>query len=146
MGYVVTSGDESLLFSAKECNRLYSMVRYPVQCWWSVESVLGPLLFLIFILNKSPSSAISKTMRFADDCILYRLIHDQNDCIILPKDLDALADLDMLWGCNFIPKDRVLSISKDTTHQVKYNYTLKGHTLESIMAAKYLGLTLPEMK
>lgn len=85
-------------------------------------------------------------MRFADDCILYRLIHDQNDCIILPKDLDALADLDMLRGCNFILKDRVLSVSKDTTHQVKYNYTLKGHTLESIMAAKYLGLTLPEMK
>lgn len=107
-----------------------------------VVSGISPWASSNFILNKSPSFTISKTMRFADDCIFYRLIHDQNDCIILPKEFDAV-DLDMLWGCNFIPKDIVLSASQDTTHQVKYNYTLKGHTLESIMAVKYLGLTLP---
>ena len=104
-------------------------------------SVLGPLLFLIFI-NDLPSSVISKTRLFADDCILYRHITNQNDCFILQNDLDHLAHWEDTWGMQFHPqKCNSLSITRSHT-PFKHDYTLKGHTLESVHTAKYLGVTL----
>ncbi len=39
-------------------------------------SVIGPLLFLAFV-NDLPDNLISKVRLFADDCILYRVIHSK---------------------------------------------------------------------
>ena len=104
-------------------------------------SVLGPSLFLIFI-NDLPASVTSKTRLFADDCILYRHITEQNDCIILQSDLNNLATWENTWGMQFHPqKCNSLIISKSRT-LFKHNYTLKGHILESVETAKYLGITL----
>lgn len=96
IGYVVKSGGGSLIFSATECNRLYSKVRYPVQCQWSVGPPgVSPWASSIFIfINDIPSS---KTRLFADYFILYRPIHDQSDCIILQRELE-IADWEHAWG------------------------------------------------
>ena len=45
-------------------------------------SIIGPLLFLIFI-NDLPSNISSRIRLFADDCILYREIKDRQDTIPL---------------------------------------------------------------
>ena len=55
-------------------------------------SVLGPILFLIFI-NDLPANIKSTVRLFADDCVLYRNILSLQDCLILQEDLDSLE----LW-------------------------------------------------
>ena len=106
-------------------------------------SVLGPLLFLIFI-NDLPSVANSKTRLFADDCILYRSIRNRQDCITLQNDLNNLAEWEKSWGMQFHP-EKCNSLSVTRSHSpIKHDYILKGHKLESVETAKYLhvGVTL----
>ena len=63
-------------------------------------SVLGPILFLIFI-NDLPDNLNSKARMFADDCIVYREIKSNKDQLTLQEDLDILAALEQKWGMDF---------------------------------------------
>ena len=60
-------------------------------------TVLGPLLFLLFI-NDLPDWVTSRTRLFADDCIVYRKIQTPQDCNQLQRDLDSLAQWESTWG------------------------------------------------
>ena len=69
-------------------------------------SVLGPVLFLVFI-NDLPDNIRSSVRLFADDCVLYRNIRSFSDCLILQDDLDQLARWEADWQMKF--KGRFLS-------------------------------------
>ena len=59
-------------------------------------SVLGPMLFLLYIddINNAITSQIKL---FADDSVLYRNIHNQNDQVILQNDLDTISSWVEKW-------------------------------------------------
>ena len=66
-------------------------------------TVLGPLLFLIYI-NNLPLKVYSTTCLFADDSLLYRRINfikSPEDALILQEDLDKLQECERDWQMSF---------------------------------------------
>ena len=59
-------------------------------------TVLGPILFLIFI-NDIGERLNSNINLFADDCALYRNIRSEEDSYILQNDLKMLYDWIKRW-------------------------------------------------
>ena len=104
-------------------------------------TVLGPVLFLIFI-NDLPTGLESKCRLFADDCIIYNTIKTKKDQDVLQRDLDRLARWELDWGMEFHPqKCNVLTCTR-SRKPTSCTYTLKGHTLEQHTNTKYLGVDI----
>jgi hypothetical protein len=102
-------------------------------------SVLGPLLFLIYI-NDIPECVWSSIRLLADGCNLYREIKNQNDVDMLQEDLNRFADWEDKWGMRSNPeKCSSMNITKSQKAYVR-NYTMKGTKLKSKSTSKYLGV------
>ena len=113
----------------------------PVQSGVPQGSVLGPLLFLLFI-NDLPNyvSPESTTRMFADDCALYRPIHTDQDARALQQDLDGLQRWEKDWLMEFHPqKCQILHIT-NKRKPIRQPYNIHGHILEEADTAKYFGL------
>ena len=67
-------------------------------------SVLGPLLFLIYI-NDLPDGITSTIYMYADDTKLYREIKSSDDHQILQNDLSKLCTWSKKWLLKFHPKN-----------------------------------------
>jgi hypothetical protein len=105
-------------------------------------TVLGPVLFLVYINDLPEYLKSSQLGLFADDSIIYKTIKSQKDCDSLQEDLDAAARWESDWLMAFHPdKCTVLTIT-NKKNPVKHNYLLHNYTLESVSSAKYLGITL----
>ena len=65
-------------------------------------TVLGPLLFSLYI-NDISSDIESEIRLFADDCVCYREIKDEEDTMKLQSDIDRLGSWSRKWGMRFQP-------------------------------------------
>ena len=100
-------------------------------------TVLGPLLFLLFV-NDLPEcvSEGTRTRLFADDCLVYREIRNQEDRVQLQADLDALGTWSARWGMRFnTSKCEILQVGTGTrTLPDTHFYTLNGDVLKLVSA------------
>ena len=102
--------------------------------------MLGPLLFLCHI-NDLPSR-VKSTVRFADDCLLYKTIRTIQDQIQLQNDLKSLEEWASLWGMRFnASKCYIMSIHRNQ-NPLTYTYTLDNHILEKVNNNPYLGVLI----
>ena len=109
-------------------------------------SVLGPVLFLIFI--NDPSDNIRSSVRlFADDCVLYRNIHSLQDCLTLQEDLTSLGQWEADWQMKFnVAKCHSMRVTRHQHHKhILFDYSLHNQTLENVQSAKYLGITITDI-
>ena len=102
-------------------------------------TVLGPLLFLIFI-NDITENLSSPIRLFADDCLIYREIRSPSDCSLLQKDLDTLVKWSKTWGMMFnIKKCNVISITNAIKKKIHHQYTMDNEPLYSIDSCVYIS-------
>ena len=64
-------------------------------------SVLGPLLFTIYVNELAPSCVSSSLLMFADDTKLFRCIRSKMDVAQLQHDINALFEWSKLWLLSF---------------------------------------------
>ena len=104
-------------------------------------TVLGPLLFLVFI-NDLPDAVTSSIRLFADDALLYRRIKSNEDVYALQDDLNHLQAWEKDWQMAFNPdKCEVLRVT-NKKKIIEAQYTIHGSALCTVDEAKYLGVTI----
>lgn len=107
-------------------------------------SVLGPLLFLVYINDIAHNISNDITIRlFADDCLLYREINNQNDQASLSQALKAVE----VWAAKSKmkineSKSVMLRVTNKTKHVIECNYEMNSTILTEAETIKYLGLTI----
>lgn len=107
-------------------------------------SILGPLLFLLYI-NDLPSSIVhSETFLFADDTKCLRPISSSNDHFLLQSDLDLLSKWSTEWKLTFNEtKCSLLSIiSCPSANQSDHQYLINGIPISSSNQQKDLGVLM----
>ena len=103
-------------------------------------SILGPVLFLLYI-NDISSSVKSSLCLFADDCILYREICEEQDCWALQDDLNQLSLWSKTWQLNFnVKKCYHLGVTCKKV-PTEFQYVLNGQPISRVSSAQYLGIT-----
>ena len=115
----------------------------PVTCISCVPqgSVLGPILFLIYI-NDLPDEVCSQVRLFADDTALYLTLESEDDSSKLQNDLNILSRWETRWDMGFNPsKCQVVHVT-GSKKPVKRDYILHGQVLESVTSARYLGVDI----
>lgn len=105
-------------------------------------SILGPLLFILFINDIDKCFEYSKFLLYADDLKIYKIINVADDQIKLQTDLDRLSSY-----CDVNKLDLSINKCKTITFSKKknisnYRYSLCGTTLDKVNTIKDLGITL----
>jgi len=102
-------------------------------------SVLGPLLFLIFI-NDLEDGIISVILKFADDTKIFRKVTSATDGLRLQQDLNRLCDWADKWQMEFnIAKCKTMHIGRGS---IEYDYSMRGHQLDVVTTEKDLGVLI----
>ena len=102
---------------------------------------LGPLLFSLYINNIS-SDIESEIRLFADDCVCYRKIKDEEDTMKLQSDIDRLGSWARKWGMRFQPvKCNMMQLTRKRIKKIHALYT-EETDLETVESIKYLGVII----
>ncbi len=105
-------------------------------------SVLGPLLFIIFIndIDMAVDAVHCCLLKFADDTKGLRKVNNEYDASKLQKDLDSLYKWSCDWQMLFnLDKCHILHLGNNNAH---YDYYLNGYQLLHVDEEKDLGVKI----
>ena len=112
----------------------------PVRSGVPQGSVLGPLLFLLYIDDLHNVVSNSTLKLFADDVALYREVKCSADCSLLQQDLDNISSWTTKWQLRLnASKCGVFPIS-NKRKPLTYKYEINGAIISWISIVKYLGV------
>ena len=104
------------------------------------RSVLGPLLFLLYIDDIYQSISHSSVLMFADDIALYKEIVSSSDQDMLQADLSKVFEWSRKWQLNLNPsKCETICISYKRSPPPA-SYRLNNHLLSTKSVVRYLGV------
>ena len=114
----------------------------PVSSGVPQGSILGPLLFLLYINDLPSCVKSSKVALFADDTKLYINVNNIQDCHNLQGDLDSVMRWSETWKMNFnIKKCKILTITTKT-NPVVYSYTMYDKQVQRCDNIKDIGVII----
>ena len=121
-----------------------SSERAPVLSRVPQGTVLGPLLFLIYIRNMPSQVSKGTCIRlFVDDCLVYWRIQNANNHTILQQDLDSLHNWAVHWGMTCNPsKCYIMHITRG--RRLDKFYQMCGTILGTITQTQYLRVTISD--
>jgi hypothetical protein len=108
-------------------------------------SILGPLLFIIYI-NDMPSNVDVRCpiQLYADDSKISSTIDSYHDCYRLQEQLERLVRWSREWRLNFnASKCKIMSITRKTLPH-RYYYNIEGTPLERVTSMNDLGLLVQD--
>ena len=102
-------------------------------------SVLGPLLFIIFV-NTIENDIDSKVLKFADDIKIIRVIKGERDQEVFQADLNKLVKWSEDWQMKFnLKKCKVMHTGRVHSERT---YAMNGEELDKIKMEKDLGIII----
>ena len=102
-------------------------------------SVLGPILFVVFI-NDMPCVIKYCCKLFADDVKIYSAIQSEDDTVSLQNDINSLVQWSTLWQLPFnIEKCKCMHVGRKST---AHSYQMNDHILENVKEEKDLGVII----
>ena len=105
-------------------------------------SILGPLLFIIFINCIGNCFRNSKFLLYADDLKVYRPIRNLQDCYLLQEDLDRLTEYCYSSKLHLsIPKCNYINFTKNK-NIIRFAYSLCNIPLNNVNTVRDLGILL----
>ena len=108
-------------------------------------SVLGPILFVIFINTLVEQINHSELFLFADDNKLFKIISSEYDALQLQDNISSKYNWSLKSLLKFHPdKCFSMSIKSNKESQVSQSYQMNGKTLEKKRELKDLGVLIDD--
>ena len=118
----------------------------PIVCGVPQGSILGPLLFVLFINDISESLQKANIIKYADDTIIVESLHNTNDLKMALENQLSLIDQWLTKNKLTINTSKTKSICFGSKARLNTYYSdnlsiFYGNTqLETVSQAKYLGI------
>ena len=136
---------ESYLTNRKQSVVIYSLESDMVQVISGVPqgSVLGPLLFLIYVndIYNITLSCENKITMYGDDLVLYKVIDMEFEFVSIQEDIDKIAQ----WtnkNCLTLNKAKCKAVLLTHRYSIMPPIFLQGEQIEQVYTYKYIDLTI----
>lgn len=106
-------------------------------------SVLGPLLFLVYINDVVCAVGNSVKLKlFADDCLIYAPVTCEGDQININQNLQAFALWCEKWEMKINFNKTTFTHITNKRNIISFQYSIAGHDLVNVSTFKYLGVSI----